>query len=142
VNSVSFKNGLKKSIISLSLSIPIALKMITIGISSLNDPDFKQMILFFIKTLILLLVSSVEETQDAIKRFVLLLSISTKILFLQSYSCIKMTFSTPLIIKYPGGSKGHSYTPTLSFSDILLSQQKSLPIIIGIYPILTSLTRW
>lgn len=121
--------------------MPIALKIITIGISSLNDPDFKQMILFFIKTLILLLVSNVEETQDAIKRFVLL-SISTKILFLQSCSYIKMTFSTPLIIKYPGGSKGHSYTPTLSFSDILLNQQKSLPIIIGIYPILTSLTRW
>ena len=105
--SILLKNGFSKSQIYLSLGTPIALRIIVKGINSLKEELLIIRTLFFIKIWIFDLVSKVDEAHEEVK-ILSFGSISTRILFLQSYSYIRIIFSIPLIMKYPLGSFIHS----------------------------------
>lgn len=57
------------------------------------------------------------------------------ILFLLNCSWTRMTFSVPLTIKYPPGSRGHSFNTVISEGVLLANTHFELRSMIGILPI-------
>mmetsp|Transcript_1880 Transcript_1880/g.2966 ORF Transcript_1880/g.2966 Transcript_1880/m.2966 type:complete len:214 (-) Transcript_1880:430-1071(-) len=91
---------------SRSLCMPMALSTTTMGTWSPSVLCFRYTLPFLIKILQRLLRSWVDEVIAAPVRPLLSTSMITR--FLLSCSCMRITFSTPLTMKYPPGSYGHS----------------------------------
>lgn len=120
-----------------SFSTPIALNIMKIGTNSMKLLDLQYTLWFLTLTSNLDLVSNVSLATVA-NICLVLESFSIMILFLAIYSCINATFSTPLIMKYPFGSYGHSFSLYSSSLLFWYKWQWLLPNIIGILPITMS----
>mmetsp|Transcript_34666 Transcript_34666/g.70803 ORF Transcript_34666/g.70803 Transcript_34666/m.70803 type:complete len:221 (+) Transcript_34666:447-1109(+) len=128
--------------ISWSDSMPIALNTMPIGMSSPNVLCFKYSRPFFTKILHRDFRSWVEDVMAAATLPFWSTSMITR--FFDSCSCIRITFSTPLQMKYPPGSNGHSLRSANPSSDFPASTHLQDRSIIGILPIgtLSILTTW
>ena len=121
---------------SISLSIPMAFIATHIGTSSASVLCLRNSRPFLMNIYAFDFLSLVELVMDAETQPVLGSS-SIITLFFDNCSCINITFSTPLIMKYPPGSYGHSFISANSLSDFPRSRHFDERSMIGIRPITT-----